>query len=157
MQQPPQLFQRFFRWYCHPKLQKYIEGDLMELYNERLKTAGKRRADWRFTIDVLLLFRPGIIGPVEGNKNLNTYGMYKSYFKIGWRNLLKNKGYSFINIGGLALGMAVAMLIGLWMHDELIFDSYHPNHDRIAQVMRHELFNGGIRQLYPILRSWQRS
>ena len=62
--------------------------------------------------------------------------MYKSYFKIGWRNLLKNKGYSFINIGGLALDMTVAMLIGLWMHDELTFDSYHPNHDRIAQVMQ---------------------
>jgi putative ABC transport system permease protein len=39
--------------------------------------------------------------------------MYKSYFKIGWRNLIKDKGYSFINIGGLALGIAVAMLIGL--------------------------------------------
>src|SRR5215207_7414775 len=100
---PPQFFLRFFRWYCHPKLQKYIEGDLMELYEERLKDKGKRKADTKFIIDVLLLFRPGIIRPAEGHQQLNTYGMYKSYFKIGWRNLVRNKGYSFINIGGLAM------------------------------------------------------
>lgn len=55
--------------------------------------------------------------------------MYKSYFKIGWRNLVKNKGYSLINIGGLAMGMAVAMLIGLWIHDELEFNKYHKNYN----------------------------
>ena len=48
--------------------------------------------------------------------------MIKNYFKIAWRNLIKNKGYSAINIGGLAVGMAVAMLIGLWVYDELTFD-----------------------------------
>ena len=45
--------------------------------------------------------------------------MIKNYFKIAWRNLVKSKGYSAINIGGLAVGMAVAMLIGLWVYDEL--------------------------------------
>lgn len=62
--------------------------------------------------------------------------MFQNYFKIGWRNLLKNKGYSFINIGGLAVGMAVATLIGLWVYDELSYDQYHQNHDRIAQFMK---------------------
>jgi len=70
--------------------------------------------------------------------------MFKSYFKIGWRNLLRNKGYSFINIAGLALGMAVAILIGLWMYDELSYDTGHPNYNRIAQVMQHQTFNGEI-------------
>jgi len=70
--------------------------------------------------------------------------MLRSYFKIGWRNLLRYKGYSAINIAGLAMGMAVAILIGLWMYDELSFDSYHPNHDRIAQVMQHQDFNGAV-------------
>jgi hypothetical protein len=68
--------------------------------------------------------------------------MIKNYFKIAWRNLTKNKVYSFINIGGLAVGMAVAMLIGLWVTDELTFDKYHQNYDRIAQVMQHADFNG---------------
>jgi len=49
-------------------------------------------------------------------------------------DLLKNKGYSFINIGGLALGMTVAMFIGLWINDELSFNRYHKNYDRIAQA-----------------------
>lgn len=63
--------------------------------------------------------------------------MYKSYFKIGWRNLFRNKSYSAINIGGLALGMAVAILIGLWIYDELSFNKYHQNYNRIARVMHH--------------------
>ncbi len=70
--------------------------------------------------------------------------MIKNYFKIAWRNLVKSKGYSAINIGGLAVGMAVAMMIGLWVYDELTFDKYHKNYDRIAQVMQHANFNGKI-------------
>ena len=64
--------------------------------------------------------------------------MFQNYLKIGWRNLIKNKSYSLINIGGLAAGMAVAMLIGLWIYDELSFNTYHQNYDRIAKVMRHQ-------------------
>jgi hypothetical protein len=87
---PPKLFLRFFRWYCHPKLRDSIEGDLMELYAEQKAKSGKGKADLKFVLDVLLLFRPGIIRPTEGTQTLNTYGMYKSYFKIGLRYLLKN-------------------------------------------------------------------
>ena len=68
--------------------------------------------------------------------------MLKNFFKVAWRNLIKSKGYSAINIGGLAVGMAVAMLIGLWVHDELSYDKYYENYDRIAQVMQHASFNG---------------
>ena len=68
--------------------------------------------------------------------------MLKNYFKIAFRNLLKNKGFSFINIAGLAMGMAVALLIGLWTWDELTFNKYHTNYDRIAQVWQHNVYNG---------------
>ncbi len=60
--------------------------------------------------------------------------MLRNYFKIAFRNLGRNKAFSFINIFGLALGMTVAMLIGLWMHDELSYDTYHANYDRLGQV-----------------------
>ncbi len=60
--------------------------------------------------------------------------MIENYLKIAWRNLIKNKISSFINIGGLVVGMAVAMLIGLWIRDELSFNKYQ-NYDRIAQVV----------------------
>ncbi|MBS1916722.1 MAG: ABC transporter permease [Bacteroidetes bacterium] len=70
--------------------------------------------------------------------------MLKNYFKIAFRNLAKNKTSSVINIGGLSVGMAVAILIGLWVWDELSFDKYHKNYDRIAQVMQHQTENGII-------------
>jgi putative ABC transport system permease protein len=60
--------------------------------------------------------------------------MIRNYLKIAWRNLVKNKVSSLINIGGLAVGMAVAMLIGLWIWDELSFNTYHQNYEHIAQV-----------------------
>ncbi len=69
--------------------------------------------------------------------------MFKNYFKIGWRNLWKNKGYSSITILGLAAGMAVAMLIGLWIWDELTYDHYHKKHDQLAQIMTTFVRNGG--------------
>ena len=68
--------------------------------------------------------------------------MFKNYLKIAWRNLLKNKGYSVINVGGLALGMAVTLIIGLWVHDELSYNSYFKNKDKIAQVFQSQTFNG---------------
>ncbi len=68
--------------------------------------------------------------------------MLRNYIKIALRNLLRNKAYSIINIGGLAVGMAVAMLIGLWIYDELVFNKYHQNYDRIVQVMQHNMYNG---------------
>ena len=70
--------------------------------------------------------------------------MIKNYLKIAWRNLIKNKVSSLINIGGLAVGMAVVMLIGLWIYDELSFDKYHENHDRIAQVVQNVTNNGEV-------------
>ena len=141
---PPKLALRFFRWFCHPKLRDHIEGDLMELYRERSEEKGKGKADIKFIIEVLLLFRPGIIRPTEGYKTLNNYGMFKSYFKIGWRSLLRNKGYSIINISGLAIGMAVAMLIGLWIFDELSFNKSFKNYSRIAKVYHNLTFGGDV-------------
>ncbi|MES1225813.1 MAG: ABC transporter permease, partial [Bacteroidota bacterium] len=70
--------------------------------------------------------------------------MIKNYFTIAFRSLGKNKASSIINIGGLAVGMAVAMLIGLWIYDELSFDKYHKNYSRIARVMQHQTSNGII-------------
>jgi len=78
--------------------------------------------------------------------------MIRSYIKIAWRNLVKSKGYSAINIGGLAIGMAVAILIGLWIYDELSFNKYHKNYDRIAQVMIKYNFNGQLGSSFSLPR-----
>lgn len=67
--------------------------------------------------------------------------MFKNHFKTAWRCLKTNKISSIINISGLAAGMAVTMLIGLWIWDEISFNDYHKNHNRIAQVIDFQTFN----------------
>ncbi|MGY8916060.1 MAG: ABC transporter permease, partial [Flavobacteriales bacterium] len=59
-----------------------------------------------------------------------------------FRNLLKHKGYSAINIFGLALGMAVTLMIGLWVADELNYNDHFENKSRLAQVYQSQTFNG---------------
>lgn len=74
--------------------------------------------------------------------------MLKNYFTIALRNLVKNKAHSLINIAGLAAGLSVALLIGLWVWDELSFNKYHQNYDRIAKVMRHTTEEGETNSNY---------
>ncbi|HTF20272.1 MAG TPA: ABC transporter permease [Chryseolinea sp.] len=62
--------------------------------------------------------------------------MIRNYLKIAWRNVVKNKMYSAINVGGLAVGMAVAMMIGLWVYDEVTYNHSHENYEHIALVYR---------------------
>ncbi len=68
--------------------------------------------------------------------------MIKNYFKIAWRNLKKNKAFSFINISGLAIGMASAVLILLWVQNEISYDRFHVNRDRIAEAWNRGEFDG---------------
>ncbi len=68
--------------------------------------------------------------------------MIKNFLKIAWRNLFKQKSSSFINISGLAVGMAVTTLIGLWVWDEISYDKYHQNYDTLGQVMTTQTSNG---------------
>ncbi len=68
--------------------------------------------------------------------------MIRYYFKIAFRNLVKNKVYSFINIFGLALGLTVTIIISLWIVDEFDYNNHFKNKDRIARIMQHQTVNG---------------
>ncbi|MCA0397748.1 MAG: ABC transporter permease [Bacteroidetes bacterium] len=70
--------------------------------------------------------------------------MIKNYFLVAFRNLKKSPGYSAINILGLAVGLAVTILIGLWIWDELSFNKVHDRYDRLAQIETIQTFNGEI-------------
>jgi putative ABC transport system permease protein len=61
--------------------------------------------------------------------------MFKSYFTIGFRNLTKEKGYSFIKIAGLALGFAASLIIFLYVKEDLSYDRFHSHYDRIVRVL----------------------
>ena len=70
--------------------------------------------------------------------------MLKNFFKVAFRNLWKNKAFSFINITGLAIGMASAMLLLLWIYDEVSFDRFHEKRDRIYEVWNRAEFSGAL-------------
>ena len=70
--------------------------------------------------------------------------MLKNYFRIAWRSLLKNRSSSIINVGGLAVGMMVALLIGAWIRDEVSFDHWHAHHARIVRAMDTQIENGQV-------------
>lgn len=67
--------------------------------------------------------------------------MIRNYLKVAWRHLMNNKALSFINIFGLAIGMAFAILIGLWIQYETSYDQFHVNRNRIAMVYKNTQFN----------------
>ncbi|WP_317170315.1 ABC transporter permease [Limnovirga soli] len=70
--------------------------------------------------------------------------MIKNYFTIAFRNLFKNKGFSIINITGLAVGMASAVLILLWIQNEVSYDQFHENKDRIYEMWNKASFSGKL-------------
>jgi len=67
--------------------------------------------------------------------------MLKNYFKIAWRNLFRNKGFSLTNILGLIIGITCTILIFLWVQDELTYDKFHANYKNIYQVIANRDFN----------------
>ncbi|QMW06651.1 ABC transporter permease [Spirosoma foliorum] len=127
-----------------------LEGDLDELFQQRVQQFGVREARWRYVKDVISLMRPSLLRKDKAclvSTNKNSYPtpafttMLRNYLTVAFRNLLKNRVYSFINIFGLASGMAVAMLIGLWIYDELSFNKQFDNHDRLAKVWQFVKFD----------------
>jgi putative ABC transport system permease protein len=91
-----------------------------------------------------------------GGSQLKSPIMFKNYFRTALRNFLKHRLFSIINISGLSLGMAIALLIGLWIWDELSFNSYHTNENHIAQIMENQSLAGGITTMdvkpYPLAK-----
>ncbi|MFT6871392.1 MAG: putative ABC transport system permease protein [Roseivirga sp.] len=139
----PKFPLRFLKWFCSPDLIEDVEGDLSELFAERLEK-GKVKARLWFIIDVLLLFRPGIIRQQEFNKGLNQYNMFSNYLKIAVRNALRYKGYTSLNLLGLVVGIASSVLVLLWIQDEVRIDKFHDNGDSIYQVFRNMRQSNGI-------------
>src|SRR5687767_848627 len=70
--------------------------------------------------------------------------MFQNHLKIAWRNLLKDKQFSFLNIFGLAAGLTCALLIFLWVKDELSYDSFFENDDRLYQLMERRGSDGDV-------------
>ncbi|MFT3705407.1 MAG: ABC transporter permease [Agriterribacter sp.] len=68
--------------------------------------------------------------------------MFKNYFKVAWRNIIRTIGYSLLNVAGLSIGMAVALIIGLWVYNQYSFDKFLPEHELVYRVQRNYNSNG---------------
>jgi putative ABC transport system permease protein len=140
---PPKLAQRILLRFLRDDLAEEVLGDLEERFQVASKNKSLVEAKLNYWYEVLNYVRPFAIRKSK-SPYINQYAMFQNYFKIGWRNLLKHKGHSFINIGGLAVGMAVTLVIGLWIYDELSFNKYHRNFETIAKVYRKQRWRGEV-------------
>lgn len=140
---PPAFAQKILLRFLRDDLAEEVLGDLEEKFYTNVKTKSLFKAKMNYWYQVLHYLRPFAIRKSQP-AHIISCAMYKSYFKIGWRNLLKNKTYSLINIGGLAFGLAVALLIALWVYDEMSFNKYHKNYETIAKVYRTNDWGEGI-------------
>ena len=135
---PPKLAQRLLLRFLRDDLAEEVLGDLEEKFYSTLQTKSLFRARINYWHQVFNYLRPFAIRKSKPMHS-NHYAMYQSYFKIGWRNLLKNKGYSFINIGGLAVGLACCILIGLYTWDEYNYDRFHRHFENIYRVTEQQI------------------
>lgn len=134
---PPKWADRFLEWYCNPSLLEGIQGDAYELYNRSRKNRGGRIANLLYIWNVLRFFRWSNIKRARSHQP-SSLMMYGNYFKVFRRDFIRQKGYSFLNVFGLAIGIACFLLISLYIRDEYSFDRMHTQADRIYRV--HEIF-----------------
>ncbi len=130
--QPPKWADRFLEWYCRSELLEEIQGDVYELFYVRIQDRGLNVARRRFVWDVLRSFR---LSTIKGIRLNHSTMLLKSNIKIALRQILKQKVFSFIKIGGFALGVAVCLLIGLFIKEELSYDKHYDNVDRMYRLI----------------------
>jgi putative ABC transport system permease protein len=105
-------------------------GDIEELFYDRIECQGYRRSKHWYWWEAFKSI-PGFI-----RESIRwRMAMLANYIKITFRNMKRHKGYTFINIAGLAVGIACTIFILLWVKDELSFDRFHENADRISRVV----------------------
>ncbi|MEO9484687.1 MAG: ABC transporter permease [Ekhidna sp.] len=124
---PPKLAERFFRWICAQSNLEGLEGDLYELYERRAKKQGHRKANWYYLLDMLTLMRGSVVQINFNNSKSNKMGMILNYIKIAFRNGLRRKSFTLINLFGLTLGITAVLFISVYLWEETHYDRYQTN------------------------------
>ncbi len=127
---PPKLGQKLLSHLRRYEEEHSVSGDCGEEFTERTKEYGRSLT--------LLWYWGQVVYALAAYSRLSAFigaAMLKNYVKITWRNIKNNKIYSFINIMGLAVGMACCILILLWVQDELSYDKFHENYSDIYRTI----------------------
>jgi putative ABC transport system permease protein len=130
---PPGLALRILRRMAIHGEEYSVLGDLEEEYNQIAEDLGVDKAKSWFWLQTLKAIPAFTKHKIEWSGQ-----MFKNYIKIALRNIKKHKGYSFINIFGLAVGIACCILIFLWIQDEFSYDQFHENGDNLYLVGTHQ-------------------
>jgi putative ABC transport system permease protein len=126
---PPKIVKWLLNLFFHDGKNQTANGDFEEIYNEIRKEKGLLYAKLWCWLQVFISIFPFIKGKIYWS-----LVMFKSYLKISFRNLVRQKGYSFINISGLAIGMACCLLLLAYIFSELSYDKYHEKSDRVYRL-----------------------
>ncbi|GAB5527270.1 MAG: ABC transporter permease [Roseivirga sp.] len=130
---PPKWANRFLEWYCGTHLVDEIQGDLLEAFHYRSEEVGDTKARWWFIWDVIRFFRPSSFG--KRSYNSNQFAMLRNYLVVSFRNFRSQKGYGFINLSGLIVGITACLLITLHVLEEITYDNFHPKADQTYRVV----------------------
>jgi len=140
---PPRLPERIIQKLAWAEDQWSIREDLREEYRYILSIKGERSANAWYWKHMIVSIYPFIKFSIYWR-----LVMFKNYMKTAFRNIRRHKGYAFINIAGLAVGMACCILIMLFVFDELSYDKFHENHNRIYRVTRKWFNEDGVVNLH---------
>ncbi len=131
---PPPLATRFLRWYCHPDLLDEVEGDLHELFQRRVEAKGLKKAEACYCLNVLMFLHPDYIRK-RRYRPINYMTMLRHNLLLTYRSFKRYRSSFFINLVGLSSGLACALLIYLWVNDELSVDKFHEKDSQLYQAM----------------------
>lgn len=137
---PPKLAEHFLLWFLNEDIAEEVLGDLDEKFYYTLENKTTIRAKLNYWYQVFNYLRPFALKNYRSNST--HFIMYQHNLKIAYRHLLKNKGYSFINIFSLTVGIAACMAIYLFVADELSFDSWHSQKEHIYRLDEVQNFTG---------------
>ncbi len=131
MESPPRWADRFLTWFCHPDLLEDLQGDLYELFEDKVESGQPRQARLLFIWWVLRSLRYDVI---KKTSLKNTGTMTRNNLKIAARVLWRDKFNTFLNVGGLAIGLTCFLLMGFYFKQEMSFDQMHSKKDQIYRV-----------------------
>lgn len=135
--QPPRWADKLLEWFCAPHLLEEVQGDLHERFQKNVRVFSVAIARREYVLGVLGFIRPFALKRKQTLKVSNLLLlqiMISNYFKIAFRNLLKNLRFTTINVVGMALGMACALIIFLIIRHETSYDLSQSKLDRIYRV-----------------------
>lgn len=124
---------RFLRNICPAHLYEEIEGDLIQKFNRDVRNFGEKRAKRRLVWNVIRFCRPGIVFRRIPTR-VNRPNMIINNIQFGLRHLGRRRANTFVHVFGLTLGITACLLITLFIHHQLSFDSYHPFAKRTYRI-----------------------